>query len=273
MGEYLISLFSHLLPPGGGSSRLRDGANCRKGGGRPLTARGRAEPGRGAWPCHLPAGLRGDFVGEPPCRPPSRAACRVGEAARGRGWAGQSGVGSKLGCAWTLSASRSLPPVLRSVVSPSCRLQRRPPGAGGAAVRWQVGAVFFAPSRCYSDCEPGRAATPRHVAAVSTAAARRVCEALSGTGAPRGCAGAGGSGAGLPPRSPAGRRAVRCLPALGSFLRRAAGGAREGRCQVPGVDFGGVAGFPLTGMDAQPCSRQGVGTASNAVEQSNDSGT
>lgn len=132
---------------------------------------------------------------------------------------------------------------------------------------------FFAPSRCYSDCEPGRAATPRHVAAVSTAAARRVCGALSGTGAPRGCAGAGGSGAGLPPRSPAGRRAVRCLPALGSFLRRAAGGAREGRCQVPGVDFGGVAGFPLTGMDAQPCSRQGVGTASNAVEQSNDSGT
>lgn len=145
MGEYLISLFSHLLPPGGGSSRLRDGANCRKGGGRPLTARGRAEPGRGAWPCHLPAGLRGDFVGEPPCRPPSRAACRVGEAARGRGWAGQPEAGSKLGCAWTLSASRSLPPVLRSVVSPSCRLQRRPPGAGGAAVRWQVGAVFSLP--------------------------------------------------------------------------------------------------------------------------------
>lgn len=91
---------------------------------------------------------------------------------------------------------------------------------------------FFAPSRCHSDCGPGR----------DTATRRRRQHShspvdLRGAVRYRRCAGAGGSGAGLPPRSPAGRRAVRCLPPLGSFLT-----ARKGRCLVPCVDFGVVAG-------------------------------
>lgn len=134
MGEYLISLFSHLLPPGGGSSRLRDGANCRKGGGRPLTARGRAEPGRGAWLCHLPRDCGGtSWVSR-------RAARRAGQPAvwvKPRG--DVAGRGSQgLDQSW-VAPGRSPPPAL----FPPCCVQWYRPAADCNAARPEREGLLF----------------------------------------------------------------------------------------------------------------------------------
>lgn len=69
-------------------------------------------------------------------------------------------------------------------------------GRGCCSVAGWVG--FFAPSRCHSDCGPGRDTGTRRRRQHSHSTA-----GLRGAVRYRWCAGAGGSGAGLPPRSPA----------------------------------------------------------------------